>query len=281
MSETSLLPEKRIIFQTRTEKNCIRCGKCCQIGLILTHEDVKRIAEFLETIPYDTWKQFAFDCWTAFRPHLFNVPDIEKKVEEFIEIVKTKFHAISIYQLSENDKNLVFGHDHSLSAAHKTICRFFNPITSDCLIYSVRPDICRLYPYLVHYSDQKKEIMISVDKGCPGEGAPMTEEFQKELLKLAYQRVQRMRRYYAQLYKYVRENYPMEKKLLKTILDALHGFEKVSERVAQKSVERLLSVFREGKHIGSNDLYEKINSKKVKIVDLFDETYVPTRLKIK
>ncbi|MFX1521479.1 MAG: YkgJ family cysteine cluster protein [Promethearchaeota archaeon] len=264
---------KKVLFKTKTKKNCIRCGKCCQIGLILTHEDVRCIAEFLETIPYDTWKQFAFDCWTAFRPHLFNVPNIEKKVEEFIKIVKTKFHAISIYQLSENDQQLVFGLDHSLSAAYKTICRFFNPITSDCLIYSVRPDICRLYPYLVHYSDQKNELIISIDEGCPGEGTPMTKTFQKELFKLAYQRVRRMRLYYAKLYKYVRENYPLEKKLLKAILDALHGFEKVSERVAQKSVERLITVFREGKHIGSDELYEKISSKNVKIVDLFNETY--------
>jgi Fe-S-cluster containining protein len=267
------LKDKKLFLQTRTEKKCIKCGKCCQIGLILTHEDVRRIAEFLETISYDTWKQFAFDCWTAFRPHLFNVPDIEKKVEEFIEIIKTKFHAISIYQLSENDQNLVFGLDHSLSAAHKTICRFFNPITSDCLVYSVRPDICRLYPYLVHYSDQKKEIMISIDKGCPGEGIPMTKEFQKELFKLAYQRVQRMRLYYAKLYKFVSENYPMEKTLLKATLDALHGFEKVSERVAQKAVESLITVFREGRHIGSDDLYEKISCKKMKIIDLFNETY--------
>jgi len=267
------LKNKKLILQTRTEKNCIKCGKCCQIGLILTHEDVRPIVEFLETISYDTWKQFAFDCWTAFRPHLFNVPDIEKKVEEFIETIKTKFHAILIYQLSENDQNLVFGLDHSLSAAHKTICRFFNPITSDCLVYSVRPHICRLYPYLVHYSDQKKEIMISIDEGCPGEGKPMTKEFQKELFKLAYQRFQRMRLYYAKLYKFVRENYPMEKKLLKPILDALHGFEKVSERVAQKSVESLITVFREGRHIGSDDLYEKISSKKMKIIDLFNETY--------
>jgi len=273
MSEKSLLPEKRIIFQTRTEKNCIRCGKCCHIGLLLTHEDVRRIAEFLETIPYDTWRQFALDCWTVFRPHLFNVPDIEKKVEDFITIVKNKFHAISIYQSSENDQDLVFGENHSLSAAHQTICRFFNPITSDCLIYPARPDICMLYPYLVHYSDSRKEIIIAVDKGCPGEGTPMTEEFQKELLKLAYQRVQRMRRYYAQLYKYVRENYPKEKALLKAILDGLHGFERVSEETAKKSTLRLLSVFREGKHVGSNDLYEKIFSGKVRIVDLFNVTY--------
>jgi Fe-S-cluster containining protein len=194
-------------------------------------------------------------------------------VEEFIEIVKTKFHAISIYQLSEYDQQLVFGLNHSLSAAHKTICRFFNPITSDCLIYSARPDICRLYPYLVHYSDSKKEIIISLDKDCPADSIPMTTEFQKKMIKLAHRRVQRMRRYYAKLYKHVRENYPMEKKLLTAILEALHGFEKVSESVAQKSVERIISAFREGKHIGSDDLYEKIKSKKMRIVDLFNETY--------
>ncbi len=268
-----LLKDKKLILQTRTEKNCIKCGTCCQIGLILTHDDVRRINEFLDTIPYDKWKQFAYDCWTAFRPHLFNVPNIEKKVEEFIETVKNKFHAILIYQLSETDQDLVFGLDHSLSAANKSICRFFNPITSDCLIYPVRPDICRLYPYQVHYSDQKREIMISLDKDCPGEGVSMTKEFQKELSKLAYQRVQRMRLYYTKLYKFVRENYPMEKKLAKTILEALHGFEKISENVAQKSVKKLISVFREGKHLGSNDLYEKIKSKKVRLVDLFNETY--------
>jgi Fe-S-cluster containining protein len=267
------LKEKKIFLQTKTQKYCIKCGKCCQIGLILTHDDVRRIKEFLETIPYNIWKQFAFDSWTVFRPHLFNVSNIEEKVEEFIETVKNKFHAILIYQLSETDHDLVFGTDHSLSAAHKTICRFFNPITSDCLIYPVRPDICRLYPALVHYSDQKKEIIISLDKECPGESVSMTKEFQKELSKLAYQRVQRMRHYYTKLYKFIRENYPLEKKLAKAILEALHGFEKISESVAQKSVKRLISVFREGKHLGSNDLYEKINSKKVRILDLFNETY--------
>lgn len=267
------MSRKKMRLQIRSEKNCIKCGKCCQIGLILTHDDVRRINEFLDTIPYDKWKQFAYDCWTVFRPHLFNVPNIEKKVDEFIEIVKNKFHAILIYQLSETDQDLVFGMDHSLSAANKSTCRFFNPITSDCLIYPVRPDICRLYPYQVHYSDQKQEIIISLDKDCPGESVSMTKEFQKELSKLAYQRVQRMRLYYTKLYKFVRENYPMEKKLLKAILDALHGFEKVSERVAQKSVERLITVFREGRHIGSDDLYEKISSKKMKIIDLFNETY--------
>ena len=239
------MDKRKVLLQTRTEKNCIKCGKCCQVGQLLTHEDVSSINEFLETISYDTWKQFAFDCWTTFRPYLFNVPDIERKVEEFIETIKGKFHAVLIYQPSENDKNLVFGLDHSLSAAHKTVCRFFNPITSDCLIYEVRPDICRLYPYLVHYSDSKKEILISLDKDCPGDGKPITKEFQKALFKLAYQRVQRMRRYYAKLFKYVRENYPLEQKLEKVILEALHGFEKVTEGVAQKSVERLISVFRE------------------------------------
>jgi len=51
------------------------------------------------------------------------------------------------------------------------------------------------------------------------------------------------------------------------------SFEKISENVAQKSVKKLISVFREGKHLGSNDLYEKIKSKKVRLVDLFNETY--------
>ena len=59
------------------------------------------------------------------------------------------------------------------------ICPFFDPETSHCTIYPIRPLDCRLYPFALMFSEDGSEVMLGVDTLCPfGEEHLETEAFQ-------------------------------------------------------------------------------------------------------
>ena len=62
------------------------------------------------------------------------------------------------------------------------ICPFFEPETSHCTIYSIRPLDCQLYPFALMFSEDGCEVVLGVDTLCPfGEEHLETETFQQHI----------------------------------------------------------------------------------------------------
>ncbi len=62
------------------------------------------------------------------------------------------------------------------------ICAFFEPETSHCTIYSIRPLDCQLYPFALMFSEDGSEVVLGVDTLCPfGEEHLETETFQQQI----------------------------------------------------------------------------------------------------
>ncbi len=62
------------------------------------------------------------------------------------------------------------------------ICPFFEPETSHCTIYPIRPLDCQLYPFAFMHSEDGSEVVLGVDNLCPfGEAHIETEAFQKHI----------------------------------------------------------------------------------------------------
>lgn len=62
------------------------------------------------------------------------------------------------------------------------ICPFFNPETSHCTIYPIRPLDCQLYPFALMFSENGNEVVLGVDTLCPfGEKYFETEAFQRHI----------------------------------------------------------------------------------------------------
>jgi Fe-S-cluster containining protein len=59
------------------------------------------------------------------------------------------------------------------------ICPCFNPETSECTIYSIRPLDCQIYPFALMYNQDRTHVVLGVDMICPyGEEEIQTEGFQ-------------------------------------------------------------------------------------------------------
>ena len=62
------------------------------------------------------------------------------------------------------------------------ICPFFEPETSHCSIYPIRPLDCQLYPFALMFSEDRREVVLGVDTLCPfGEKYLETEAFQRHI----------------------------------------------------------------------------------------------------
>ena len=62
------------------------------------------------------------------------------------------------------------------------ICPFFEPETSHCTIYSIRPLDCQLYPFALMRSEDGNAVVLGVDTLCPfGEVHLETEAFQQHI----------------------------------------------------------------------------------------------------
>ena len=62
------------------------------------------------------------------------------------------------------------------------ICPFFDPETSHCTIYPIRPLDCQLYPFALMFSENGSEVVLGVDTLCPfGEEHLETEAFQRHI----------------------------------------------------------------------------------------------------
>ena len=62
------------------------------------------------------------------------------------------------------------------------ICPFFEPETSRCTIYPIRPLDCQLYPFALMFSKDGREVVLGVDTLCPfGEKYLETEAFQRHI----------------------------------------------------------------------------------------------------
>lgn len=59
------------------------------------------------------------------------------------------------------------------------ICPCFEPETSECTIYPIRPLDCQIYPFALMYNQDQTEVVLGVDRICPyGETEIQTEAFQ-------------------------------------------------------------------------------------------------------
>ena len=62
------------------------------------------------------------------------------------------------------------------------ICPFFDPETSHCTIYPIRPLDCQLYPFALMFSEDRNAVVLGVDTLCPfGEEHLETEAFQRHI----------------------------------------------------------------------------------------------------
>jgi len=65
---------------------------------------------------------------------------------------------------------------------HFYICPLFEPETSRCTIYPIRPLDCQLYPFAIMFSEDGNEVVLGVDTLCPfGEEHFETEIFQQHI----------------------------------------------------------------------------------------------------
>ena len=59
------------------------------------------------------------------------------------------------------------------------ICPCFNPETSECTIYPIRPLDCQIYPFALMYDRNRTQVVLGVDMICPySEAEIQTETFQ-------------------------------------------------------------------------------------------------------
>ena len=59
------------------------------------------------------------------------------------------------------------------------ICPCFNPETSECTIYPIRPLDCQIYPFALMYNQDRTQVVLGIDMICPyGEAEAQTEAFQ-------------------------------------------------------------------------------------------------------
>jgi len=59
------------------------------------------------------------------------------------------------------------------------ICPCFNPETSECTIYPIRPLDCQIYPFALMYNQDQTQVVLGVDMICPYSEAEIhTEPFQ-------------------------------------------------------------------------------------------------------
>lgn len=62
------------------------------------------------------------------------------------------------------------------------ICPFFEPETSHCTIYPIRPLDCQLYPFALMFSEDKGTVVLGVDTLCPFSEAHLeSETFQQHI----------------------------------------------------------------------------------------------------
>lgn len=62
------------------------------------------------------------------------------------------------------------------------ICPFFEPETSHCTIYPMRPLDCQLYPFALMFSEDGGAVVLGVDTLCPfGEAHLESEAFQQHI----------------------------------------------------------------------------------------------------
>ena len=62
------------------------------------------------------------------------------------------------------------------------ICPFFEPETSHCTIYPMRPLDCQLYPFALMFSEDGSEVVLGVDTLCPfGEAHFESAAFQRHV----------------------------------------------------------------------------------------------------
>ena len=62
------------------------------------------------------------------------------------------------------------------------ICPFFEPETSHCTIYPIRPLDCQLYPFALMFNEDGSEVVLGMDTLCPfGEEHIETEAFQRQI----------------------------------------------------------------------------------------------------
>ena len=60
------------------------------------------------------------------------------------------------------------------------ICPCFNPETSECKIYPIRPLDCQIYPFALMYNQDQTQVVLGVDMICPySEVEIQTDAFQR------------------------------------------------------------------------------------------------------
>ena len=47
------------------------------------------------------------------------------------------------------------------------ICPAFSPETGKCSIYPIRPLDCQIYPFVIAFDEDRKQVLLCVDRICP------------------------------------------------------------------------------------------------------------------
>jgi hypothetical protein len=75
-------------------------------------------------------------------------------------------------QGAENAEEELSGKSFSAFSAHSAVnvgfrCPAFRPAVNDCAAYAARPLDCRLYPFMLFYDPEGKEVSLGLDTYCP------------------------------------------------------------------------------------------------------------------
>ena len=168
--------------------SCKRCGICCtnrfENSIMLTYSEVKRIQEYIPCF----LKSKQFDKFIKDLKEFMNIPDDLEKLKKHYQ--EDMFDFFSILPLKK-DKDFFVQHYLLRSYENSGRCVFFNPKGKKCIIYSVRPNICKLYPFMVAYNLENKVITIYIDKNhdLVGDGKINKQELKKLALEYVNERI--------------------------------------------------------------------------------------------
>ncbi|MHA1299239.1 MAG: YkgJ family cysteine cluster protein [Candidatus Helarchaeota archaeon] len=147
---------------------CQRCGECCSLYCIpCTDKDIKRILNYLK-VPLKK----ASDYVELVEPE----DDMLESYEDVPKILIEDYDSQNIVLVLKSDKN-------------EKYCYFYDK-TKKCTIYPVRPLVCRFFPIVYEYEENKEKELINDPNGikfslfeegdyCKGIGKGKNVDFEK------------------------------------------------------------------------------------------------------
>jgi len=122
-----MIVKKLELNQTVPSPVCVSCDICCHF---LSQDSLMA--------PIFTFKERERTIEAGFSPDLFDPTDDGKSSQIRLKAYEKMF-----------------------------ICPAFSPETGECSIYPIRPIDCQIYPFVIAFDEDRKQVLLCVDRICP------------------------------------------------------------------------------------------------------------------